>query len=308
MSILSWIRNKFSNKPNIIVVAGQTATGKSDLAVELALRHNGEIISADSRQVYRSLDLGSGKITHAEMRGVPHHMLDVTDVVNRYTVAEYKQAAQEAIEDILSRGKLPIICGGTGFYIDTLVYNQNLPNVAPNEKLRAELEKKPDDELFLMIQSKAPKNAETIDRHNRTRLVRALEILDALGYIPVQTKKSLYRVLWLGLRLEPDELKSRIYKRIVDRIDQGMITEVRNLLGAGIPYERLQELGLEYRYISSFLKNEVNQQAMVDELVTKTNQFAKRQRTWFKRNKLIHWFHTVHEREVLFDKVEAVLD
>ena len=308
MKLLSWLKNKISNKPNIIVVVGQTATGKSDLAVEIALRYNGEIISADSRQVYEKLDLGSGKITSAEMRGIPHHMLDVADVRNQYTVAEYREAAQSILEDILARGKVPIICGGTGFYVDTLVYQQDLPNVPPNTLLRQNLEEKTDDELFLQLQTQSPKTAESIDRHNRHRLVRALEILDALGYIPEQTKKSPYRSLWIGLKVEKDELHKRIHDRIINRINKGMITEVRNLLSDGIPYERLQSLGLEYRYISTFLKNEITQEQMIQELATKTNQFAKRQRTWFKRNKHIHWFHSVHGKERVFEKVEAFLD
>lgn len=158
-------------KPKLIVICGPTATGKSDLAVEIARQIGGEVISADSRQVYTDLDLGTGKITKREMRGVPHYLLDVADPKRQFSVARYKKLADKAIRDIQKRNKTPILCGGTGFYIDAVVSGAVLPDVPPNKALRSELARKTDDELFETLKRMDPNRAETIDKHNPVRLV-----------------------------------------------------------------------------------------------------------------------------------------
>ncbi len=345
MNLSQKIKKIFQKKPKVIVVLGQTATGKSDFAVELAKRFDGEVISADSRQVYRGMDLGSGKITKEEMQGVPHHLLNVASPQEIFSVADFQKLGKGAIEDILARGKVPIVCGGTGFYIDALVHEMDFPAVPPNEELRKELSEKSLEELQKMywslrdtekihdffgkleqkvrdflrrllrpprrtrndkkyqksprrsahapllamtIDHSAPRN--DIDLQNPVRLIRAIEIIQALGYLPEVKKKNPYDVLFIGLTLPKEKLDERIYQRIVKRLNQGMLDEAQKLLQEGVSHDRLQALGLEYRYMSKHLLGELNYEGMIDELYRATVRFAKRQKTWFKRNKDIHWF------------------
>lgn len=274
-------------KPKIIVIVGPTASGKSDLAVKIAKEKNGEIISADSRQVYKGLDIGSGKITKSEMRGVPHHLLDVANPKKVFTVADFKKLGQKAIEDILSREKTPIIVGGTGFYIDALVFDMDIPEVPPNKSLREKLENKTVEELFTELEKLDPERAEEIDAKNKVRLVRALEIVDALGKIPKVNKSEKYEVEWIGVDWPDEVLKERIHTRLLKRIRGGMIQEAENLHKKGLSYKRMESLGLEYRYMARFLKGEISREQMISELETKIWQYAKRQRMWFKKNKKI---------------------
>lgn len=293
------------NQLNVVAVVGPTASGKSELAVKLAKKFNGEVISADSRQVYRGLNIGSGKITKKEMSGIPHHLLDVASPKRTFTTAEYQKLGKEKIGEISSGGKLPIICGGAGFYIDSLLCDYKLPPVKPNQKLRRELEKQSAEKLFSKLLSLDPERAATIDKHNKRRLIRALEIVIETGK-PVrpleQKKKSSYRVLKIGIRLPPEELKSRIKKRIQKRIRQGMVKEVENLHKGGVSWRRLDELGLEYRFISRYLRGLITKEEMIQTLERKIWQYAKRQMTWFRRDKEIHWLKTVKEAEKLVKK------
>jgi tRNA dimethylallyltransferase len=278
------------NTPKVIVILGPTASGKSALAVKLAKRFNGEIISADSRQVYQGLDIGTGKITKREMKGVPHHMIDVADPKRVYTVAQYQIMASKKIEEILKRGKLPIICGGTGFYIDALVGGLKIPEVKPNIELRKRLFKMTADELFEILKEKDPVRAKTIDRKNKVRLVRALEIAEALGTVPeLKPKESKFEVLKIGIIKERLELKKLISNRLAIRLRAGMVKEVESLRKYGLSWKRLHDLGLEYRYVSEFLQKKITEKEMVEALNNKINQYAKRQMTWFRRDKSIHW-------------------
>ncbi len=276
-------------KPKILVVLGPTATGKSDLAVELALKYNGEIISADSRQVYRGMDLGSGKITKEEMKGVPHHLLDVADPTEDFSVERYCELAEEKISEILERGHLPIICGGTGFYIDTLVSGLRLPKVPPNKKLRAKLEQKTASELFEQLKKLDPERANTIDKHNKVRLVRALEIAERLGTVPKISTSIKYSPEYIGLDWADLTLKGRIKARLERRLAIGMVAEVKRLHDSGISYERLESFGLEYKNCALFLQNKIREAEMIENILKETWQYVKRQRTWFKRNKNIKW-------------------
>jgi tRNA dimethylallyltransferase len=276
-------------KPKIIVIVGPTASGKSDLAVKIAKEKNGEIISADSRQVYKGLNIGSGKITKREMQGVPHFLLDVANPKKVFTVADFKRLGQKAIEDILSRGKTPIIVGGTGFYIDALVFDMDIPEVPPNKILREKLEKNSVEELFEKLQKLDPERAEEIDSKNKVRLVRALEIVDALGKIPKVNKSEKFDIEWIGIDWCDEVLKERIHTRLLKRIKSGMIKEAENLHAKGLSYKRMESLGLEYRYMACFLKGEISMEEMVTELETKIWQYARRQRMWFKRNKSTRW-------------------
>ena len=269
--------------PKIIVVCGPTATGKSDRAVELARLYNGEIISADSRQVYKGLDIGCGKITTEEMRGVPHYMLDVASPLRTYSVAQFQKKAQIHIADILKRGKVPIICGGTGFYIDAIIFNIEFPKVKANAKVRALLEQKSTKDLFTELQKKDPRRAKTIDQHNKVRLVRALEIITALGKVPKISKKSAYDVHRVYLDFPDTVLKERIHVRILKRMKQGMLTEAKHLHANGMSWKRMDRLGLEYRFLALVLQKKITKVEFMTQLELAIWHYVKRQRTWFKK-------------------------
>jgi tRNA dimethylallyltransferase len=277
------------NKPKLIVVLGPTASGKSDLAVELAKKFNGEIISADSRQVYKGMDLGTGKITKEEMKGIPHHLLDVYSPKKVFTVVEYKKLAEEAIQNILKRGKLPIICGGTGFYIDAVVSGQSFPEVPPNKDLRFKIQDLGIDQLLKMLQKLDPERAKTIDIKNKVRLVRAIEIAKKIGKVPPIKNAIAYDSICIGIKWPKEELNNRIHTRIMSRIEDGMIKEIEDLHKVGVSWKRMFALGLEYRYISLFLQGKFTKEEMIETLYTKICQFKKRQMTWFKRNREIVW-------------------
>ncbi|MBP9822449.1 MAG: tRNA (adenosine(37)-N6)-dimethylallyltransferase MiaA [Candidatus Pacebacteria bacterium] len=274
--------------PKIIVIVGPTASGKSDLAIKLARKFKGEIISADSRQVYRGMDVGTGKVTKKEQRLAHHHLIDVANPKKIFTVSDFKKLGEKAIKEIISKNKMPIIVGGTGQYIDTLVYNFSLPEVPPNYKLRAKLEKQSTEQLFEQLQKLDPERSGNIDSKNPRRLIRAIEIITATGQPVGRIKQeSPYDVLWLGLN--PKGLEKRISTRLSARIKQGMIAEVKKLRTGGISWQRLYDLGLEYRWVGQYLQNKITKDEMTIGLDQAIHQYSKRQMTWFKRNKNIHW-------------------
>jgi tRNA dimethylallyltransferase len=277
-------------KPKVLVILGPTATGKSGMAVSLARKFSGEIISADSRQVYSRLNLGTGKITKGEMRGVPHYLLDAVDPKKQFSVADYKILANKALKKILTKGKLPIIVGGTGFYIDSLIFNTNLPEVPPNKSLRKRLEKKTAQELFMILKKKDPRRAKTIDQKNKVRLIRALEIVSALGHVPKVIKEPPFQALFIGLNLPDKILRNKIHKRLSQRIKKGMITEVRKLHNSGVSWQRLENLGLEYKWVALYLQNKITKGEMLTKLESAIWQYSRRQMTWFRKNKKIEWF------------------
>jgi tRNA dimethylallyltransferase len=276
-------------KPKIIAVVGPTASGKSDLAVELARVFSGEVISADSRQVYRGMDIGTGKITEEEMKGVKHHLLDVASPKRTLTVAQYKQKADAAVRNILKRGKLPILCGGTGFYIQAVTDGVLLPEVKPNPLLRKQLATLSADELFLRLKKIDPERAATIDAKNPRRLVRSIEIAEELGRVPVLRIDPPYETLFIGIEAENDLLRERIHKRLIARMDQGMIEEATQLHTDGLSWQRMEDLGLEYRYLARRLQGKISKDEMLAELELEIMHYAKRQYTWFRKNKKIHW-------------------
>ena len=277
---------------------GQTASGKSELAVKLAKKIDGEIISADSRQAYKGLNIGSGKITKKEMRGIRHYLLDVANPKWTFTVSKYQKLAKKAIQKILSKGKMPIICGGTGLYIDALIYDYYLPEVAPQLKLRKELEKLSTEELFRKLQKLDFHRAKNIDENNRRRLIRALEIVLITGKtVPKLKEREVgFDVLKIGIKKSPEELKSLIKKRLLKRLKQGMIKEVKSLYEKQkISWQRLDDLGLEYRYVSRYLRNIISRKEMIEAIEKESWQYAKRQITWFKMDKNIHWIKGMDE-------------
>ena len=292
------LRHKMLQK--ILVVLGPTATRKSELAVKLAKKFNGEIISADSRQVYKGLNIGTGKITKKEMRGIKHHMLDVVSPKQIFTVSEWQKQARDKIKDILSREKLPIVCGGTAFYIKSVVDGVILPEVPPNLSLRKKLVDIRCPQLFEMLKKLDPKRAKNIDRNNPVRLIRAIEIAKTLGKVPPirQTQgKKVYEFLIIGLDLPDKKLKEKIHDRLLYRLKQGMIKEVQKLHKNGLSWKRLDQLGLEYRYIARFLQRkstsegeENTEPSMANVLETEIWHYVRRQRTWWKNDKRIRWF------------------
>lgn len=282
--------DKTTKTPEIYVVLGPTATGKSDFAVDIAKKINGEIISADSRQVYRDMDLGSGKITKKEMRGVKHHLLNVASPRSIFSVEKFQKLGIKAIEKIIKQGKTPIICGGTGFYIDSLIYDSKFPNVKPDYVLRKTLSSWDKDKLFKELKKLDGNRAKTIDRNNPPRLIRAIEIAKTLGKVPeLSAHQMRFPTKILGLDFDDQILKERIRIRIEKRLRVGMIKEIENLHKNGVSWKKLEGFGLEYRHIALFLQNKVSKDEMIENLNQDIFKFVKRQRTWFKRNKKIKW-------------------
>lgn len=279
-------------KQKVIVIVGPTSSGKSASAVRLARTVNGEVISADSRQVYRGLDIGTGKITKREMKGVRHHLLDVASPKTQFTAHDFLVQARKALNEITERGHVPIIAGGTGFYVDALVGRIALPEVAANTKLRARLEKKSVAELFGMLKRADPARAKTIEPHNKRRLIRALEIAKSIGRVPAPSKNRRFpymEVLWFGIDAPRHELDKKIKVRLAARLKQGMIAEARRLHKSGLSYKRMEELGLEYRALARFLQGKTTRTEVEAELFRDIRRYAKRQITYWKRNKDIRW-------------------
>lgn len=284
---------------SLLVIVGPTGSGKSALAVALALRlssgqarkrfglSGAEIVSADSRQVYRGINIGTGKLTKREMRGIPHHLIDITPLRRIYTVTQYQRDARRVIRDIWRRGKLPILCGGTGLYVRSVVDGVVFPPVPPNPKLRARLEKKRSAELYRLLVRKDPRRAKEIDRHNPRRLIRALEVAEALGRVPTPHARPINTpVLMLGLTLPRAERERRTRARIRAWLRRGLLAEVRR-----VPRGRTGELGLVYRWAARFANGEIARTAFMESLTRDLLRYARRQDVWFRRSPRIHWIY-----------------
>lgn len=266
----------------IVCIAGPTASGKSSRAVEEALLRNGEVISVDSRQVYRGLDRGTEKITLEERQGVPHHLIDIRDASENYSAGDFMLDATRLIEEIHARGKLPILVGGTHFYFDALL--SGLPaRVDENPALRSELEKLSSEELFARIKEKDARRALEVDPKNRRRLVRALEIIEAKGKVPERTSDSSpYEVTWVVINPPQEELKERIEARLSQALENGLVEEVRRVREE-VGDTRLNELGLEYKIIGEFLRGERTEESLFPALLAKLSQYARRQKAWLRK-------------------------
>lgn len=271
----------------LIAVVGTNASGKSGLGVTLAERYGGEIVSADSRQVFRGLDLGSGKITPAETRGVPHHLIDVCAPGEFFSMHDFQRLAYEAIDGILARGRLPLLVGGTGLYVASVTEGYVMSDAAPDLEYRDYLETFSTPALYDMLVKAVPDI--DIERNNRNRVMRVLEKLHA-GDDHVPHNRPRYDCLKLGVTWERETLKARIDERLARRLEQGMVEEVRGLMDAGVSAGFLYKLGLEYRFIAQYLTGEIPRyEDMVEQLGNAIKKFAKRQMTWFKRDKDILW-------------------
>ncbi|MEK7612817.1 MAG: tRNA (adenosine(37)-N6)-dimethylallyltransferase MiaA [Patescibacteria group bacterium] len=284
----------YSGQAKVIAIVGPTSSGKSSLGVLLAKKFNGEIISADSRQVYRGLNIGTGKISKKEMRGIPHYLLDVVSPKKQFNADDFVRLARNACSSILQKARMPIVVGGTGFYVDALLGRITLPNVPPNAALRAQLEKKSAAQLFAMLKNLDPRRVKTVEPKHKRRLIRAIEIAKALGKSPpYRTSDVEYDVLWIGLN--PKNLKQKIHARLSARIKSGMIAEAKRLHEAGLSYKRMDELGLEYRYLALYLQKKLTYEQMLEQLERAIGRYAKRQSRWFKRNPEIVWIKSKNE-------------
>ena len=281
------------SKPPLIVVLGPTASGKSGLGILLAQHFSGEIVSADSRQVYRGLDIGSAKVTAEEQALVPHHLLDVADPRDTYTVSQFQHAAIVSIYAIVQRGHLPLLVGGSPHYIQAVVDHLAIPQVPPQPELRAQLEVRPLTELLADLQERDPQSYAVIDRNNPRRVIRALEVCITTGQ-PFSQQRGvadpLYTCLEIGISWPRAVLYQRIDQRVDERMQQGMLQEVQNLLAQGVSYERLEALGLEYRFIARWLRGEFTSEAqMLERLKYAIHDFTRRQLSWFRRDTRITW-------------------
>lgn len=266
---------------DLICVLGPTASGKTKYAVQLARELDGEILSGDSRQVYRGMDIGTGKDL-ADYGDVPYHLIDIVDAGTKYNIYQYQHDFEKAYQDILSRGKRPILCGGSGLYLEAATCGYYLPDVPADNELRAELAKLPTEELIAKYESmRTPHN--TTDYDTRQRLIRALEIaiyeeshpVTRTSFLPKHTK-------YLGISVSREVRNARIDARLKARLDEGMVDEVRRLLDSGIPAEDLLYYGLEYKYLTLYLTGALSYDEMVEKLRIAIHQFAKRQMTWFR--------------------------
>ncbi len=298
----------------LIVILGPTASGKTELSINLAKKFNVEDVSADSRQVYKGMNIGTGKVTKKEMRGIPHYLLDIASPKKRFTVLQYQKLALKAINKIHKENKLPFLVGGTGFYIQSVVDGIVIPKVKPDWKLRAKLEKKNTEELFKILKKLDPKRAKSIDKNNRRRLIRALEIVIKTKKPVPKLKKQPIKsdVLILGVKRNKKELETLIHKRLLKRLKDGMIAEVKKLRKSGLSWKRLEEFGLEYRFVARYLftlqnfskknlggQKKLNYQEMIEKIQKESEHYTKRQMTWFKRDKRIRWIKNYKEAEKL---------
>ncbi len=292
--------SKGENKSKIIVILGPTASGKSDLAVKLSLKFNGEVVSADSRQVYKGMDIGSGKITPKEMKKIPHHLLDVASPKRKFTVSQYKKLGEVAINKILKKNKLPIVCGGTAFYIKALVDGIAIPEVPPDWNLRKRLEKKTTQSLYEKLKEIDPERAKDIDKQNRRRLIRAIEIVErSKKPVPSIRKNPPYHPLFLGIKISQESLNDKIEKRLKKRLNQEMIEEIKRLKETGASWKRLEEFGLEYRWVAKYLQSKIDYNGMYENIIKDTQKLSKSQMQWWKKDERINWIETQKQAETL---------
>lgn len=298
--------------PKVLCIVGPTSSGKTSLSLQLAKQFNGEIVNADARQIYRGFDIGTGKpkgewqelegkSTYA-VEGIPHHLIDHLEPTAVSTVAEWKASAAKAIEGIVTRGHLPIIVGGTGMYVQSLVDNFDLPAVPPQPELRARMEKMSLPELVAELKEIDPESAEFVDLQNPRRVMRAIEVARATGRSFGELRKrqaAIINPLFVGLQHTPEVLRERINKTIDQMLAAGWINEVQNLHMQGIPWGAPAMTSLGYREIGAFLRGEFSEDQMIHKIQIYTWQYARRQMTWFRKESRVQWLHDPSEAEAM---------
>ncbi len=295
----------------LVILTGPTAAGKTELSINLAKKINGEIISADSMQVYRGMDIGSAKITEEEKCGVPHHLIDILEPEDEFNVFLFKKLATEAIDDIISRGKIPIIVGGTGFYIQSVLYDVDFTTEEDNGEIRARLEKEAEadsDALYERLKDVDPDSAEAIHKNNIKRVIRALEYHELTGGLMSEhneterARKKAYLNRYFVLTMDRAKLYERIDKRVDIMLDKGLVDEVKSLKERGLTKDNISMQGLGYKEILGYLDGEYDLDRAVYLIKRDTRHFAKRQLTWFRREKdvtMIDKDHFKNDDEIL---------
>lgn len=286
------------NKPKVIVICGPTASGKTALSIELAKKVNGEIISSDSMQIYKDMDIGTAKPTEKEMQGIKHYLIDFVEPNQRYSVAEFKKDAENAIEEVLEKDKTPIVVGGTGLYVDSLIYGIEYPDIELDEKYREELEKRADKEGLELLYNEAkkidPQAIEKISKNDKKRILRILEIYKATGKNKTEQEKESrkngikYDYKVFAINMDREILYDRINKRVDIMIENGLIEEVEKLLKKYTEFPTAMQ-GLGYKEVVEYLQGKITKEEMIENIKRETRRYAKRQITWFKKNKQTIW-------------------
>ncbi len=281
----------------VLVIAGATATGKSAFAVQCALKFSGEVINGDSQQVYRQLDIGTAKITQAEQQGIPHHLLDIIDYQEPYNVADFQRDARDVIDQITTRKKLPILCGGSGYYLKAVLYDYAFPKEEKQAETFSELN---DQTLYQHLKEIDPISAEKIHPNNRKRVLRALN-MGLSGTLKSQREATqshtpIYDVYIIVLDIDRDQLLSRIRQRVKRMMDQGLEAEVKHLFNTTQAQSFQSFLGIGYKEFRAMLKGEENIEQTKAAIITHSNQFAKRQRTWFRHQFTAHWVNPMEPK------------
>ena len=282
----------------LIVILGPTAVGNTSLAIKLAKKFDGEIISADSRQVYKGMNLGTGKVTPAEMNHIPHHLLDVISPKTHFDVVKYQKKAYRAIHQVIQNKHLPFLVGGSPFYLYSIIQGWKFPKVGSLPTLRKNLEQESLETLLSTLAKLDPLYFKKVEKGNRRRIIRAIEIATQLGKVPPRENHPLFSSLVIGLKIPSSQLKILVRQRLKRRLHQGIIQEVYQLHEQGLSWKKLEEFGLEYKWISYYLENKISIEEMKTKLQTAIERFAKRQMTWFKKDPDIHWVQ--NEEEALF--------
>ncbi len=301
------------NNNKLIIILGPTASGKTEMAIKLAKKFNGEIISADSRQIYKGMDIGTAKPRRVQnsksrpfiVKNISHYLIDIINPNEDFSLAEYKKLAVEIIKDIQKRKKIPFLVGGTGLYISSIVDNLEIPKVKPNKLIRKKLEAKSAEDLFKKLKKLDSKAAENSDESNKRKLIRALEVC-------LITKKTfssqqgrgvpLFDFLQIGVKIPREKLYKKINQRVDQMIKTGLEKEVKKLMDKGYDLDLPSMSSLGYKQIGKYLKNEISFQEAVESIKTETRHFAKRQMTWFKRDKKIKWIGDYNEAKQLVEK------
>lgn len=299
----------------VVVIAGPTASGKTSLAVELAKKINGEVISCDSMQIYKDMSIGTAKPTVDEMDGVHHHLIDFVAPDERYSVADFKRDAEDKIEYVLKKGKMPILCGGTGLYIDTLIYGIDYPDIELNQEYRNFLMKKAETEdglkeIYEEANKIDPEAMKKISENDRKRIIRVLELYKATGKTKTELEvisrskgvKYDYRIF--AINMDREKLYERINKRVDIMIEQGLIDEVRNVIDKYDNFPTAMQ-GLGYKEVVEYFEEKLTKQEMIDKIKQETRRYAKRQLTWFRKNKNIIWIDGLNDRE---KNINIILD